>query len=604
MIAYIYMKFFDTLNREPSLFLFRKFWAFTAHKRLVILYTCMFLIANLVILLQPPVFGSFMREIQLNGIGGGNLNTLLLLLSYLFLIEFFFWIIYAPARVIENYVGFHAKIAYSKFLLKGVLDLGLQWHGEHDSGNTIDKVSKATSGLGDFSSNIFQIIQLVVRLVGTTTVLIWFSPQIAMWVLFVILLSFVIVFWFDKYLVAQFRELNEYANKVMAGIFDALSNVTSVKILHIEKPILDGIVRRMSESEQLFNQNSKLNEAKWFTGGIIFQGIAIVPLMAYLYFGVQNGKEIDIGTVSTLYLYLANLIYIYFGFTSFYESLLRYKNQILNVQPVEDAFLGIAQSHMIGVRPWGTMSIQDLNFTYVEESDVMHLDRLKIEIQKGERIAVIGESGSGKTTFLKVLHGLYTNASGQVAFDGGTTISTSFADLDLKTMLVPQEPEIFSSTIRENITLGTPCTESDIEKVIRLAQFDAAIAELPKGLDSVINEKGVNLSGGQKQRLALARALLFSQGKEIILLDESTSSVDMENEMKIYQNIWKEFTGVTIIASIHKMNLLKLFDHIFMFEKGTIAGHGTFDELLQKNKSFKAAWKEFIKTEQGSEKKK
>jgi ATP-binding cassette, subfamily B, bacterial len=117
---------------------------------------------------------------------------------------------------------------------------------------------------------------------------------------------------------------------------------------------------------------------------------------------------------------------------------------------------------------------------------------------------------------------------------------------------------------------------------------------LPKGLDSVINEKGVNLSGGQKQRLALTRALLFSKNKEIILLDESTSSVDPENEYDIYQNIWQSYKDKTIVASIHKMNLLKLFDRIIIFDRGKIIDEGRFSTLLATNKNFQVMWQDFI----------
>ncbi len=173
-------------------------------------------------------------------------------------------------------------------------------------------------------------------------------------------------------------------------------------------------------------------------------------------------------------------------------------------------------------------------------------------------------------------------------------MATSFADLDLKTMLVPQEPEIFSSSIRENITLGINYSEKEVLHAVRIANFSGVVAGLPKGLESVINEKGVNLSGGQKQRLALSRALLFAKDKEVILLDESTSSVDSENEMEIYTNVWHAFKGKTVIASIHKMNLLKLFDTIFIFEKGKIADYGSFDELLNKNPSFKQSWEQFV----------
>lgn len=584
----------STLSQEPTIFLSKKFWHFSSgmHGRIV-LYTCMFVVANVINLLPPLVFGSFIREIQRHGIASGNLDHLLLLLLGLFSLELFFWAFHGPARVIERSVAFWTEIKYREHLMEGVLDLGLTWHGEHDSGDTIDKVNKAGDSIASFGQNIFQINQLVVKLLGTSVALIWFSPTIALFVFIVVIISFVVIFQFDRYLVPQYRHLNEYSNKAMASVFDALSNVTSVKILHIETPILEGIVSRLKVSYGLYQANSKLNEAKWFTGAVFFQGIAVVPLAFYVCYAVKAGHYVDAGTISALYLYLSNLIYVYFGFTGFYQDLAIYKNRVLNAQPIEDAFSAKSTARRSISTP-EVLILRDIVFSYDSTGSTPNLNHLSMEIRQGERIAVIGESGSGKTTFLKVLHGLYPTARGVIALSGSGERETSFADLDLKTMLVPQEPEIFSSTIRENITLGVGYPEEDVRHAMRVANFEEVVDELPKGLDSVINEKGVNLSGGQKQRLALSRALLFSRDKNIILLDESTSSVDPENETEIYANIWQAFAGKTVIASIHKMNLLKFFDRIYIFDSGVITDSGSFNELLERNASFRESWEQFV----------
>ncbi|CAN5753393.1 ABC transporter ATP-binding protein [soil metagenome] len=562
----------------------------------VILYSAMFVIANLILLTPPIIFGAFIREVQLHGIVSGNFHHLLLLLVLLFLTEIGFWAFHGPARVIENSVAFWTEIHYRKHLLQGVLDLGLSWHGEHDSGDTIDKVNKAGDSIASFGQNIYQINQTIIRLIGTSIVLFYFSPGIALFVFGLVIVTFIVIFQFDRYLVPQYRRLNEYSNKSMASVFDALSNVTSVKILHIETPILNGIISRFSAPHTLFQANSKLNESKWFAGAVFFQAIAVIPIAVYVYQAVATGRYVDAGTISTLYLYLSNLIYVYFGFTGFYQDLAIYKNRVLNAKPIEDAFAAQSAAKRKTTKPWQALRIENLLFTYEGIGTLPNLNNISMQINAGERIAVIGESGSGKTTFLKVLHGLYPSAHSSLVLDDAAALETSFADLDLKTMLVPQEPEIFSSTIRENITLGVDYSEEQVLHAMRIANFEEVVQDLPKGLDSVINEKGVNLSGGQKQRLALSRALLFSRDKEIILLDESTSSVDSENETEIYANIWEAFAGKTVIASIHKMNLLKFFDRIYLFEKGQIVDQGTFNDLLSRNASFEEAWNQFVKT--------
>ncbi|MDB5265281.1 MAG: transporter ATP-binding protein [Parcubacteria group bacterium] len=589
------MKFGKALTQESTIFLIRKLWQFSKGRHWqIVLYTGMFVVANLITLLPPLIFGAFIREVQQQGIATENYGYLFLLLFFLFFIEIVFWAFHGPARIIERSVAFWAELNYRRYLLKGVLDLGLTWHGEHDSGDTIDKVNKAGDGLGSFGKNVFQILQIVIKLLGTSIVLFYFSPAIGIFVFVLVVVSFIVIFQFDRYLIPQYRRLNEFSNKAMASIFDALSNITSVKILHIEMPVLKGIVSRLEAPYTKYQANSKLNEAKWFTGGILFQAIAVLPIVFYIYHASSSNQPIDAGTISTLFLYLTNLTFVYFGFTDFYQDLAIYKNQVLNVESVEDAFAAKNILKRKSTSAWGTLTISDLTFTYDEGGEVPHLYKVGLQIQRGERIAVIGESGSGKTTFLKVLHGLYPSAQGTLTLDRSESIPTSFADLDLKTMLVPQEPEIFSSTIRENITLGIAYPEEDIVHAMRVANFEKVVQELPSGLDSVINEKGVSLSGGQKQRLALSRALLFARDKEMILLDESTSSVDSENETEIYTNIWQDFVGKTVIASIHKMNLLKLFDRIYIFEKGQIVDAGSFDDLLNRSASFKDAWDQFV----------
>ena len=175
----------------------------------------------------------------------------------------------------------------------------------------------------------------------------------------------------------------------------------------------------------------------------------------------------------------------------------------------------------------------------------------------------------------------------------GVKLRKGLHEVDLGTTLVPQEPELFSASIRENITLGIDASSDEILSVTNMAEFTNVYRGLPKGLESKVNEKGVNLSGGQKQRLALARALFFAKDKSIILLDESTSSVDPVNEKKIYQNIFKAFKDKTILASIHKYNLLDQFDRIVMFDEGKIVADGSLPDLLKTNKQFYDSWKSY-----------
>lgn len=553
-------------------FLFKKLWLFAgSNRRYVILFIVLSFLAQGVNLLNPLLLGLLVGEIQKHGVSVANIGYLYGILAAFFLKEVVFWGFHGPSRMIERVVAFSSAINYRRYLLDGILGLRLDWHNDHDSGDTIDKVGKAGDGLLEFSENIFQIIQVVSRILGTTLILFWFSPWIGLSVLVCVLGAFRIVLQFDRHLVPQYQRLSILANKASASVFDALSNITTVKILSIEGPIYNGIISRFDASRALHRQNALLNEWKWCTGILLFQLIAVVPIGFYLN---SHSSSVDAGQVSTLFLYLLELFFAFFTFGSQYELITQWKSRVLNAEPIEQEFAANSKQVRQAVGSWQSLKISNLVFRYDERRDLPELDNLSVNIQRGERIAIVGESGSGKTTFLKVLHGLYPSGQCSLQINSMKPNRTSLVDLDLKTMLIPQEPEVFSSTIRENITLGVSHEDQTIMDFARLAAFDGVIAKLPKGLDSVINEKGVNLSGGEKQRLALTRALLFTADKDFVLLDESTSSVDPKNESIIYENILKHFKSKTIIASIHKQHLLPMFDRVLRFESGRLTEIG------------------------------
>jgi ABC-type multidrug transport system fused ATPase/permease subunit len=243
------------------------------------------------------------------------------------------------------------------------------------------------------------------------------------------------------------------------------------------------------------------------------------------------------------------------------------------------------------------ISFKDVYFSYKNRSDAFVLKGLNLEINPGEKIALTSFSGEGKSTIFNLLLRLYPYESGEILLADTKVESIEISCLRKIFSYAAQNSIILSTTIRENLTFGNnDITKEQLEEVTKGVGIYEFIDALPEGFDSRVNEKGVNLSGGQKQRLALARALLFAQNKEIILLDESTSSVDPETEVEIYQNIFKHFKGKTFIASIHKMNLLKYFDTIVMFDKGTVVDQGSFEELLARNSDFKSMWESYIKT--------
>ncbi len=205
---------------------------------------------------------------------------------------------------------------------------------------------------------------------------------------------------------------------------------------------------------------------------------------------------------------------------------------------------------------WKTIDIEMLNFSHNEEKHhskvTQGLKDVDIHIARGKKIALIGESGSGKSTLLALLRGLYgANPSTAVYID----------------------------------------SKEEILEVCQLAHFEEVVRQLPKGLQSNIQEKGVNLSGGQKQRLALVRGILAARESNIVLLDEPTSSVDPKTEMIIFDKLFEAFKEKVIVASLHRLHLLTKFDYIYLLENGQVLDEGTFEELRMNSPVFQELWR-------------
>jgi ABC-type multidrug transport system fused ATPase/permease subunit len=236
------------------------------------------------------------------------------------------------------------------------------------------------------------------------------------------------------------------------------------------------------------------------------------------------------------------------------------------------------------------LEVNNLSFSYHNENDAeLHLNNICFSINHSERVALVGETGSGKTTFLKIMRDLYHPRNLTLSVDG-QIIPQGFEGINRAITLVQQDPEILAKTVGENITMGAEYDSNLILKYTNMACFTDVVLNLPKKFDSSIKEKGINLSGGQQQRLALSRGLLACHDKDIVLLDEPTSSLDTITEITVYQNIFREFKDKTIISTIHQLHLLPLFDRICVFDNGQIVGSGTLQELLTSCPKFVSLW--------------
>ena len=580
---------------NPLLYLFSKTWRYSeGNQRKVVLYWIMFVVANSIELFcQPLVMAKIIDTIQKQGITLANINFLFGLLMLTLVAELAFWAIHGPARCIERYNAFWARLNYRKFLLKGVMTLPMEWHTDHHSGDTIDKIEKGTNSLFSFSEDSFQVIYSIVQLVVSYTILAYFSRPAAFIVLGMIIISVWITMRFDKVLVGQYEELNRSENNISESVFDSISNITTVVILRVEKLVFGAIMRKVEKPFELFKLNQRLSEIKWFLTSVTCTVMVIIVMGVYFWQHIGVGQGVAIGSVYLLMNYLNKISELFFRFTSMYSDILKGKSRVMNSEELTKDFKTENFTNHVLPRTWQRLDVTDLDFSYYGEGNGdRHLENISMSLSRGERIALVGESGSGKTTILKIMRDLYRPQHMKLMIDG-RVIPDGFGGVSRAIALVPQNPEIFATTILENITLGADYDMNSVMHFTDMACFTDVVEGLPKGFASSIKEKGVNLSGGQQQRLALARGLLACHDKDIVLLDEPTSSLDTGTEMRVYGNIFREFQDKTIISSIHRLHLLPLFHKIYFFSNGQIIASGSLNELLTQCPEFQELWRQY-----------
>ncbi|MBU6231195.1 MAG: ABC transporter ATP-binding protein [Patescibacteria group bacterium] len=580
------------MNENPLPFLFGKTWKYSAGNRKdIVRYWIMFIFANSISLVCHPLALAWTIDtIQKRGVTPKSAPLLYLQMAVLIAIDLLFWGFHGPARIKECLNAFRAKADYRKALVSGVMGLDLEWHAEHHSGDTIDKVEKGSQALMGFSESSFLPISSLVQLVVCIVMLSCVGALYGAITLAMLSIVAWIVMRFDRDLIPMYRDLNRAENRISESVYDSIGNITTIVILRAERLVFQAISKRIDEPYGLFKRTAILNEIKWSLVSLVGTITTSSIMGIYFYRTAMSGLTVEIGTVYLLMRYLDRIRDLGFQFCSMYNELVIWKTKIQNAEVLSKEFREKSLDDRVLPADWQEISVSGLDFSYDgDDGTKRHLSDISFTIRRGERIAFVGESGSGKSTCLKVTRNLYPQAKPTLTVDG-RLVPEGFVEISRSIALVPQDPEIFASTIRDNITLGADYPDEAIAEFAEVARFGDVIEKLPKGLDSAINEKGVNLSGGEKQRLALARGLLACRDKQIILLDEPTSNVDVSNERMIYDRILDRFKDAAIISSVHKLHLLPLFHRIYMFEKGRIVGEGSLDELIRSCPAFQAFW--------------
>jgi ATP-binding cassette, subfamily B, multidrug efflux pump len=369
-------------------------------------------------------------------------------------------------------------------------------------------------------------------------------------------------------------------SKIMEKVRESLAGITVVKAYTLQEREEEKLGRFSLDYQ---NQNIRLARIS----GTLFPLSALMTNLSLAVVLWIGGKQVLSGviTIGDFVAFISYLGLLSWPVTALGWSINLLKRGAVSLNRIEGILKEPPQIFDLpGLSPpvisQASLQIKDLTFSYAQGGSPV-LCGIDLQIDPGRSYLITGKTGSGKTTLALLMVRLLEPPKGKVFLDGHEIHSVPLSLLRKTVSLIPQEPFLFSDTIRANLLLSKPeADEPELWKVLKAAGFDEEVRAVPGGLETVIGEKGVLLSGGQKQRLSLARALLVNP--PILILDNTLSAVDLETEMKIQEALKNYRTGKTTIFISHRLIGLEGVDRIFMVEGGELAETGTHEQLLHK----------------------
>ncbi|UZE19631.1 ABC transporter ATP-binding protein/permease [Pseudomonas sp. B21-054] len=416
----------------------------------------------------------------------------------------------------------------------------------------------------------------MLTLVGTAGILVWMHWELAL----LILLFNPLVIYATVQLGKRVKHLkkleNDSTSRFTQALTETLDAIQEVRAGNRQGYFLGRLGGRAKEVRDYAVSSQWKTDASNRASGLLFQfGIDIFRAAAML---TVVFSDLSIGQMLAVFSYLwfmigpvEQLLNLQYAFYAAGGALSRI-NELL-ARADEPQYAG-------GVDPFKGrdtvgIDIQGLSFGYGEE---LVLDQLNLSISPGEKVAIVGASGGGKSTLVQLLLGLYTPQSGSIRFGGATQQEIGLETIRENVAVVLQHPALFNDTVRANLAMGRECSDEACWRALEIAQLDATVRALPQGLESVVGRSGVRLSGGQRQRLAIARMVLANP--RVVILDEATSALDAATEYNLHQALARFLSGRTTLIIAHRLSAVKQADRVLVFDGGQIAEDGDHLQLI------------------------
>ena len=470
-----------------------------------------------------------------------------------------------------------------------LIHLDHNFHTTHKKGSLISRLirgSWAIDSLTDFF--IFNIAPTVLQLIVISLSILYFDRVSA---LIVIIMS-VIFISYSLLILNRQKRLSVVANNAedreRANISDVFTNIDSIKYYGKENRIKSIFAGFTEDTKNKFIRY--WDSYRWLEAGQSFIiGIGLVLLLYFPLIKFLNG-EITIGTLAFLYSVFFSLTGPLFGFiwgiSNYYKSMADVQS-LFDYEEFKNEIEDRPNALKLKIKR-GRIEFRNISFTYKDKKE-RAIRNLNLKINPNEKIALVGHSGCGKTTLIKLLYRLYDIDSGKILIDGKNIKDFKQESLRSELSIVPQECILFDDTIYNDILFSRPdAKKEEVMEAIKFSQLDRFIKSLPKKEKTIVGERGVKLSGGEKQRVSIARALLAN--KKVLVLDEAPSSLDSETEHEIQRDLENLMRDRTSIIIAHRLSTIMKADRIVVMERGKIVQIGKHFDLIKKEGIYKRLW--------------
>jgi len=486
-------------------------------------------------------------------------------------------------------VGARAIRKSALSVLEHLHKLSLKFHLDRQTGGLSRSIERGTTAIQSLLSiTLFNLFPTLFE-VGLVTIILWgvFDGWYAFVTFFTVISYVAFTAYTTEWRIKFRREMNRLDNKANTRAIDSLLNYETVKAFGNEKLEAREYDAVMAEYEQA-SVRTQVSLALLNIGQAVIIAFGLTVLMLMAGYGVVDGSmtQGDFVMINTYMLQLAQPLNL-FGFV--------YRNVKQALVDLEKMFALLDQKPDVIDSPnavtlsntKGQVFFDSVSFGYNDSRAI--LSNVSFEVSRGNSVAIVGPTGSGKSTIARLLFRLYDISSGKISIDGKNITEISQDSLRASIGVVSQDTVLFNNSIGYNLSYANPsASQSQIDEAVRLSHLEGFINSLPDGYDTLVGERGLKLSGGEKQRIAIARVIL--KDTPILLFDEATSALDTRTEKEIQKNLSQISSGRTTIIIAHRLSTIVDADEILFLDSGKIIERGSHQVLIADKGAYHAAW--------------